>query len=187
MDSIMMVVSRMSHPVQTPTMQDVRLLQHEERMALLSGPTVTLRHRVLTIEVPKRALMAFSPVLNSHLVTQPTTSEIRFDYEADQVTTFAFKAIVQFMNECIVLGQRVRLDHGYCVKNAIEMYRFGRLLGWTTYLEDISSFLEEQLPCPSKGEIFGRMELALFQTLDSQDMIYRRLVDILERDQFGDS
>lgn len=173
--------SESSQHVDQILVEDVRRLPAEDRVALLRGPSILLHHDGQQVPVPKRVLMAFSPALNEVLAAEQNMDEVRLP--SGQISKFAFETTLQFMTTCITSGPTARLEHGYCLQNAVELYRFGRLLGWTAYLDNVAQYMEAQLPCSRTGHTLGRIEFELFQTLEEHDPIYNRMISILNSDR----
>lgn len=162
------------------TVKDVRSLTNSERRALGIGPTIELylgpKHAFT--KMPKRVLMAFSEILQQILQPRPDATGLQF--HPGQVSQVAFKKITAFMHGHINSTKPFNIKPGANLIEDIEIYRFGRLLGFCkdNYLYGLFRGIRAQILDNSK--IIEYEELDEILTLEVDDPVYRVAVAVFD-------
>jgi hypothetical protein len=132
--------------VKQKTLSDVLSLHVSARILLGAGPEVWLDRGPSGVPpMPKRALMAFSPVFQKILSENPKAAAIILQEE--QVSTMAYLQVTNFIRQNTRTMEPFILKPIGTVAERVQTYRFGRLLGWSKekYLSALYESIESSL------------------------------------------
>jgi hypothetical protein len=140
-------VQKAASSVDCPTLRklaDGSVMVHEltdgERQDLSQGPKVAIFcNGKLERTVPKRLLMAYSPVLNKYFTQNPHIHEIRWAGSADS------QAILQIIDQLEKADGQFRMPWAEDFVHGVKLYQAAHLWGFGAYTGNLLKFLRNSV------------------------------------------
>jgi hypothetical protein len=167
-------------PIDQPVVpfEAFKVLSPECRKALASGPSVAVYSRGnLAIHVPKRLIMAVSPLANAHFSKDQTNPMLPL--EGDGNPKEAVVTVVEYLVK-VCKSEKFILLPWKDVKKTAAIYQVGRTLGMGCFFRHLENYLVNRI-VTEKGLIeYGDLESVLNRTNnDINDPLFKRYAHAL--------